>query len=176
MRIDLKAIGSKARSLFSLQPILGLTTVALLVIINWDILVLRYHAFLEWAAWVPQALAQVFTFLFAVAMATLLQRAIGVLLELVYFGPLKRLIALEKKANEQLVELQERSWCHGHLLNILAEEMTDSQFLALVELDKKVSKHPEWAGARKAFREFCEHEHLSTRLSMDPKSTSTRAG
>ena len=118
MRIDLKAIGSKARSLFSLQPILGLTTVALLVIINWDVLVLRYHAFLEWAAWVPQALAQAFTILISVAMAALLHIAIGGVLELVYFGPLKRLIALEKKANEQLAELQDRSWCHGHLLNI----------------------------------------------------------
>ena len=45
--------------------------------------------------------------------------------------------------------------------------MTDSQCVALVELDEKVSKHPEWAGARKALKEFYEHEQ---------DSISTRAG
>ena len=154
MRIDLKAIGSKARALFSLQHILGLTTVALLIIINWEVLVLRYRQFVEWAPGVPPAVAQAYSILISVAAAALLHRTIGGVLELVYFGPLKRLNILEKKANEQLAELQDRSWCHGHLLNILAAELTHSQCIALVELDNKVSKHPGRAGARKALKEF----------------------
>jgi hypothetical protein len=47
MRIDLKAIKSKAAALVTLPNILGATSVTLLVIINWEVLVLRYREFVE---------------------------------------------------------------------------------------------------------------------------------
>ena len=45
MPIDLRTIRSKARSLFTLQHIVSTTTLAVLVIINWDVLVSRYREF-----------------------------------------------------------------------------------------------------------------------------------
>ena len=47
MPIDLRTIGSKISALATPSNIFGTITVALLVIINWDVLVLRYQTFLE---------------------------------------------------------------------------------------------------------------------------------
>ena len=120
MRIDLKAIGNKAAAQVTLPNIFGATSVALLIIINWEVLVLRYRAIVEWAPGVPPAVAQAYSILISVAMAALLYRAIGSVLELVYFGPLKKLNKLEKKAHEEIPQLQGRSFCQSMLLSILA--------------------------------------------------------
>ena len=52
---------------------------------------------------------------------------------LVYFGPLKRLNTLQKKADEQLAELHDRSWCQSNLLNILASVRRKTRKLLILQ-------------------------------------------
>ena len=125
--IDLGTIKSKAAAQLTTANILSATTVVLALIIGWDVLVSRYGEFVEWAPGVATAVGRVYSILISLVVVVVLHTTISGLLELVYFGPLKRLNKLEKKANEEMPQLQGRSFCQSMLLSILAGDMTDSQ-------------------------------------------------
>ena len=131
MQIDLKAIKTKAQALLTPPNFLGATTIALLVIINWDVLLLRYRQFVEWAPWVPPAVAQAYSILISIVMAAALHKTISFLLELVYFGPLKRLQKLEQ---QDIPKSKGQAFCHNMVLSILVTDVTDSQRRELKEL------------------------------------------
>ena len=159
MPIDLRTIKSKARSLFTLQHIVSTTTLAVLVIINWDVLVSRYREFADWAPGVATAVGQVFSILISLVVVAVLHTTISSLLELVYFGPLKRLNKLEREANEKLSKLQGRSFCQSMLLGVLAVDLTYSQSQDLEELAeilKEKTDGPMKEGAMEAFNQFSD--------------------
>ena len=177
MRIDLKAIRSKAAALVTLPNILGATTVLLLVIINWDVLVLRYHAFLEWAPWLPTAVTSAFAYVLAIGLGLLLGRANAFLLDLVYFRPLKRLNSLEREVHGQYSRLHSeahgsiskligRSFCQGVLLSILAKDLTGPQRQELREFADFIKGTRDCAskdGALEMLKEFTAHGRVDSR-------------
>ena len=140
MPIDLGTIKSKAAAQLTTANILSATTVVLALIIGWDVLVSRYGEFVEWAPGVATAVGRVYSILISLVVVVVLHTTISGLLELVYFGPLKRLNKLEKKANEEIPQLQGRSFCQSMLLSILAGDMTDSQRQQLENLTKFVEE------------------------------------
>ena len=150
MQINLNAIKTKAQALLTkaqalLTPpnFLGATTIALLVIINWDVLLLRYRQFVEWAPWVPPAVAQAYSILISAVVVVALHSTISFLLELVYFGPLKRLNKLEKQAHEKLSRHDGRFFCQSMVLGILTENMTADQRRDLDEFADIVNGRPD---------------------------------
>ena len=150
MQIDLNAIKTKAQALLTKAQALltpsnffGAMTLSLLVIINWDVLLLRYCQFVEWAPWVPPAVAQTYSILISAVIVVALQSTISFLLELVYFGPLKRLNKLEKQAHEKITRHDGRFFCQSVVLSILTENMTADQRRDLDELADIVNERPD---------------------------------
>ena len=97
--------------------------------------------------------------LISLVVFAVLHTTISSLLELVYFGPLKRLNKLEREANEKLSKLQGRSFCQSMLLVILAVELTDSQSRDLGELTEFVEEKtdgPMKEGALEALNQFSD--------------------
>ena len=159
MPIDLGTIKSKAAAQLTTANILSATTVVLALIIGWDVLVSRYGEFVEWAPGVATAVGRVYSILISLVVVVVLHTTISGLLELVYFGPLKRLNKLEKKANEEIPQLQGRSFCQSMLLVILAVELTDSQSRDLGELTEFVEEKtdgPMKEGALEALNQFSD--------------------
>ena len=165
MAIDLRSIATKIPALLTPSNILGTITIALLVTINWDVLVLRYRQFVDWAPWVPPAVAQAYSILISVVLAVVLHRTIGFLLELVYFGPLKRLNKLEKHAHEKISKLSGQSFCQNMVLSILAANLTETQIQDLDELSELVNEKedgPMKEGALQVLQNLAIHEGRNT--------------
>lgn len=161
MQIDQEAIKTKAQGLMTPPNFLGATTIALLVIINWDVLLLRYRQFVEWAPWVPPAVARAYSILLSAVVVVALHSTISFLLELVYFGPLKRLNKLEKEAHEKISRLSGRSFCQSMVLSILAANLTETQRQdvdELVEIVNEKENGPMKEGALQALRDLSIHE------------------
>ena len=143
MRIDLSTIRKILAPFLTPASIFSAISIVLLVVINWDVLVLRHREFLEWAPGVSAAVAQVYSVVISLAMTILLYMAISGLLELAYFGPLKRLNKLEKETPAKISRLQGRCFCQSMLLGILAVDLTDSQSADLTELSDFIREKPD---------------------------------
>ena len=156
MPIDLGTIKTKTAELRTPASILTAASFLVTVLAGWENLLRLYRSFVDWAPWFPTAVVQLSSVLISVVVVVLLHRVIGSLLELVYFGPLKRLNNLEREVHEEIPRLQGRSRCQTEILCIVLKHshLTPSQRQELTKLAKLLAtpgKFPRVEGARQVF-------------------------
>ena len=134
MAIDVRTLSNRIAPLLTPASILSAMTLVVTVVVYWDVLVLRYQQFVEWAPGVSAAVAHIWSLVISVVAVVLLHTTISGLLELVYFGPLKRLNKLQKDTPEKMAELQGRLFCQSVLLSTLAKHLTAAENQELREV------------------------------------------
>lgn len=127
MATDVKTLSKRIAPFLTPANILSAMTLVVTVVVYWDVLVLRYQQFVEWAPGVSAAVAQIWSIVISVVVAVVLHTTISRLLELVYFGPLKRLNKLQKETPEKMAELQGRLFCQSVLLSTFATHLTAAE-------------------------------------------------